>query len=373
MRARNIKPGFYKNEQLAECSFEARLLFPGLWMMADREGRLENRPKKIKAEVFPFDSVDVKSLLDELCVNDLILCYEIEGCKFIQVANFLKHQMPHHKEANSIIPAPTGFKQQTRYQYDVSEELRHNIFERDENKCLKCGSVEDLSIDHIIPLSKGGDNSTENLQTLCKRCNSSKGGSIKDYRKVNVEPTLGQRKGNVDDSCRTDILNPESLILNPEESPNGDLSPEVGDGNAQGKIAVDDDGKEKKTIPPCPHKEIISAYHDALPECPQVRVWDETSKLNMQARWKEDVSRRDISWWIGKFHEVKKSDFLMGRSNGSGGMPFVFSLGWFVKPSNFAKVLNGNYVNRGPGKPIITKSGKHSGFESKNYGESGLI
>lgn len=46
MRARDIKPGFFKNDQLADCSMAARLLFPGLWMMADREGRLENRPKK---------------------------------------------------------------------------------------------------------------------------------------------------------------------------------------------------------------------------------------------------------------------------------------------------------------------------------------
>ncbi|MCX8018393.1 MAG: hypothetical protein N2690_10910, partial [Rhodocyclaceae bacterium] len=59
MRARNIKPGFYKNEDLAECSVWARLIFPGLWMMADRDGRLEDRPKRIKAELLPFDAVDV--------------------------------------------------------------------------------------------------------------------------------------------------------------------------------------------------------------------------------------------------------------------------------------------------------------------------
>ena len=65
MRARNIKTGFYKNDQLAECSLAARLLFPGLWMMADRDGRLEYRPKRIKAEVFPYDDVDVSALVGE--------------------------------------------------------------------------------------------------------------------------------------------------------------------------------------------------------------------------------------------------------------------------------------------------------------------
>ena len=48
-RARNIKPGFFANENLAECDPLARLLFAGLWCLADREGRLEDRPKRIAA------------------------------------------------------------------------------------------------------------------------------------------------------------------------------------------------------------------------------------------------------------------------------------------------------------------------------------
>ena len=45
MRARNIKPGFFKNDALAELDFAGRLLFIGLWGIADRAGRLEDRPK----------------------------------------------------------------------------------------------------------------------------------------------------------------------------------------------------------------------------------------------------------------------------------------------------------------------------------------
>jgi len=43
MRSRNIKPGFFKNEIIAEMPTETRLLFIGLWLLADREGRLEDR------------------------------------------------------------------------------------------------------------------------------------------------------------------------------------------------------------------------------------------------------------------------------------------------------------------------------------------
>ena len=62
-RARNIKPSFFTNEDLVELPFEDRLLFIGLWTLADREGRLEDRPKRIKMAVFPADNVDVDASL----------------------------------------------------------------------------------------------------------------------------------------------------------------------------------------------------------------------------------------------------------------------------------------------------------------------
>jgi len=108
-RARNIKPGFYKNEDLAECSFPARLMFPGLWQLADREGRLEDRPRRIKGELFPFDSIEVEPLLAELERWKFIIRYEIDGRRLIQIRMFLKHQRPHRREQASVIPAPPGF------------------------------------------------------------------------------------------------------------------------------------------------------------------------------------------------------------------------------------------------------------------------
>ena len=54
---------------------------------------------------------------------------------------------------------------------------RKNIIKRDGGKCLQCGSTENLTVDHIIPKSKGGSNKWENLQTLCYDCNQRKGDS----------------------------------------------------------------------------------------------------------------------------------------------------------------------------------------------------
>lgn len=108
-RSRNIKPGFFKNEDLAECDFAARLLFAGLWVLADREGRLEDRPKRIKGELFAYDSVEVEPLLQQLAHHGFIARYEVEGLRVIQVMKFSKHQHPHHKEAPSVLPAMPGF------------------------------------------------------------------------------------------------------------------------------------------------------------------------------------------------------------------------------------------------------------------------
>lgn len=104
-KARNIKPGLYFDEELAECSLAARYLFTGLWCIADREGRLEDRPKRIKAEIFPYDSYNIDKLLYELFQSGHIIRYEVDSKQYIQVVNFVKHQTPDKNEKPSEIPA----------------------------------------------------------------------------------------------------------------------------------------------------------------------------------------------------------------------------------------------------------------------------
>lgn len=103
-RSRNIKPAFFKNEDLAELPFQDRLLFIGLWGLADREGRLENRVKRIKAEVFPYDDVNVEKGLNNLVQMKFIVIYKVQDNSYIQISNWDKHQNPHHKEVESVIP-----------------------------------------------------------------------------------------------------------------------------------------------------------------------------------------------------------------------------------------------------------------------------
>lgn len=112
-RMRMLKPGFFTNDELAKITPLGRLLFQGLWCLADREGRLEDRPQRIKAEVLPYDKARVDELLRTLNERGFIVRYEIDGRRYIQVSNFLRHQSPNIKEAESTIPAPYGHSADT--------------------------------------------------------------------------------------------------------------------------------------------------------------------------------------------------------------------------------------------------------------------
>ena len=131
MRARNIKPGFWRNEELVEVTPTARLLFIGLWCMADREGLLEDRPKKIKLEVLPYDDLNIKSLLDDLCKHALIFRYSVNGNRYISIPTFKKHQHPHRNEKLSDIPLPIKADKT-----DTSEKGPTKDIPRDDQGCL---------------------------------------------------------------------------------------------------------------------------------------------------------------------------------------------------------------------------------------------
>ena len=109
-RIRYLKPEFFKDEDIAELTFAARLFYEGLWVLADKAGRLEDRPKRFKAEIFPYDNLDVTEFLDVLSKpkpasgKPFIHRYVTDGQRFIQILTWADHQRPHHTEADSKIP-----------------------------------------------------------------------------------------------------------------------------------------------------------------------------------------------------------------------------------------------------------------------------
>lgn len=104
-RARNIKPALFKNEILGIEDPLLTLLFINLWCLADREGKLEDRPLRIKAETFPYrENIDINGYLTKLSQHGFIRRYSVGGVAVIQVIKFKDHQSPHNTEKASSLP-----------------------------------------------------------------------------------------------------------------------------------------------------------------------------------------------------------------------------------------------------------------------------
>ncbi|WP_435362480.1 hypothetical protein [Klebsiella pneumoniae] len=191
-RSRNIKPGFFTNDELAECHPLGRLLFAGLWTIADKEGRLDDRPKKIKAMLLPFDEADCDALLQQLNDHKFIIRYRVNGECYIQISNWKKHQNPHCKEAASEIPEPIENDKSTGQEQckeDTEEEKKDSESIQDvENKGapeLNGTSMVQESVEislnpadslNLIPDSLNPDpDSLDNTQAASATCEGDKG------------------------------------------------------------------------------------------------------------------------------------------------------------------------------------------------------
>jgi hypothetical protein len=109
-RSRNIKPGLFRNEVLGQADPLLTILFQSLWCIADREGILEDRPLRIKADTFPYREIrDMDGMLQWLHDQGFIVRYSVGGKRLIQVVEFSRHQNPHKNEKPSEYqPYTTG-------------------------------------------------------------------------------------------------------------------------------------------------------------------------------------------------------------------------------------------------------------------------
>ena len=108
-----------------------------------------------------------------------------------------------------------------------------------------------------------------------------------------------------------------------------------------------------KKFPPCDHKAVIAMYHENLPTLRRVEVWNEARSGYLRQRWREvcedlskdkEVTVEDVfEWWGQFFRHVAKSKFLTGKVNSSNGRSFVADLEWLIRPTNFAKIIEGKY------------------------------
>jgi hypothetical protein len=99
-----------------------------------------------------------------------------------KVRNITKIQLKYKQELESAVNLAENHPELMYWwnRYKASRHIskvniRAEVFSRDGFTCNICGTSENLTVDHIVPVLKGGGNELDNLQTLCGSCNSSKG------------------------------------------------------------------------------------------------------------------------------------------------------------------------------------------------------
>jgi len=105
------------------------------------------------------------------------------------------------------------------------------------------------------------------------------------------------------------------------------------------------DGNRVPRLPSCPVQDIVNLFNRLLtPTLPAVVLVSEARKKQLRARWNQSDVHQSLEFWAEYFADVAKSDFLMGRAAGKfGGAPFRATFDWLIAPSNFVKVVEGNY------------------------------
>ncbi len=325
-RSRNIKPGFCRNEDLAECSVAARLCFALLPMLADREGRLEDRPKRIKGELFPFDAFEVEPLLVELERHELIARYEVGGLGLIQILGFCKHQNPHHRELPSTMPPHPGLR------LDADGKYIKAATHADSHDA----KAEALPPSHDLeaPDEPGADPPLH-------------------------DPPAGARPGIEGQETTCDggltLLIPDSGFLIPDssslrsEATSDEVARRQG-GDQRGLALVE----RPKNLPDCPHVAILALWAEVLPAMPQhdAEQWRGARADHLRARWREVAASKrwqsvsdGLAYFRKLFGYVAQSRFLTGRvqPRDAGKPPFTVTLAWLVKPENWAKTIEGTY------------------------------
>jgi len=106
MRTRLLNPALFFNEILGTRDPLLTILYAGLWCAADKEGRLEDRPLKLKAKIFPYRNLDIEKLINELAGLRFLIRYKVLSSSYIFIPKFKCYQHPHQTEKESTIPPP---------------------------------------------------------------------------------------------------------------------------------------------------------------------------------------------------------------------------------------------------------------------------
>ena len=104
-RKRMIDPEFWVDDDMSLCDMPTRLFYIGTWNFSDDYGVVENSPAKLKVQIFPYDTIEVTPLIDQLVQLKKLIPFEMDGKNWLFIRNFLKWQRV-DKPSTKRNPAP---------------------------------------------------------------------------------------------------------------------------------------------------------------------------------------------------------------------------------------------------------------------------
>lgn len=169
-RAIAVSPEFFRDD-ITECSPAARILYLGLIAIADERERFNNDHSLIRELVFPYDDLNISELMAELeAIGYVVHDYELPWVKFQNVShavNLAASREYRHRRRAHLRNATIN---------DFTDGDWNAVLEWYGNRCAYCLELSaKLTVEHITPVSRGGNHTLLNIAPACSRCNSSKG------------------------------------------------------------------------------------------------------------------------------------------------------------------------------------------------------
>ena len=119
-------------------------------------------------------SIKAYSLVVERLKNEIVDLFNMDNLEWLYEVKHLDESDAPVRTDITAIQAELQTKDERRRR-SLTKSVREAVYKRDKGRCVECGSKENIHYDHIIPFSKGGSNSKENLQILCAKHNLEKG------------------------------------------------------------------------------------------------------------------------------------------------------------------------------------------------------
>ena len=176
-RARTIKPGFHKNEKLGALQPLARILFAGLWMDADKSGRVDGNLDRIKREWLPFDNCNIGALVFDLEESGFIRVQD--GYLFLAESDAIAQEDPAQLTLRRRIHSAA---RRARLRDAFVEHVNYQeVYDKNGGFCFYCAHSITFAaavFDHYIPLARGGKHERSNIRLSCRSCNAHKAAKV---------------------------------------------------------------------------------------------------------------------------------------------------------------------------------------------------